>query len=55
MLKLSWKKDAQLGLYYTKVNGKTIEIHGENDFYVPWLGITFQDLTNAVIALLEEG
>ena len=53
MLKLTWKKDYQLGLYYTKINGNVIEIHGENAFYVPCLGITFQHLTNAVIALLE--
>lgn len=53
MLKLEWKKDYQLGLYFTKVNGEVIEIHGENAFYVPCLGITFQHLTNAVIALLE--
>ena len=53
MLKLTWKKDYQLGLYFSKVNGNVIEIHGENAFYVPCLGITFQHLTNAVIALLE--
>lgn len=52
MLKLEWKKD-YYGLYFTKINGNFIEIHGENAFYVPCLGITFQHLANAVIALLE--